>query len=418
MRFRRGPARRTRVDEETTGPLRVEEEEYVPPRRPPLPEIWPWLLLLLLLVVGGLLAAYFLTRDKDHKKSSASAVTVPALVGLKQNEAVQRLDRRGLVPRLVSRPSKFPSGTVSAQDPGAGTQVDRGSRVSLFVSAAEVTRVPSVVGSKTAAAVARLKAAGLQPQVTSVPAKAAAGRVVSEAPVAGTSVAKGSTVSLKVSKGQATVPDVVGQPVSSAKTALSAAGLVPVEYQVPSAEPKGTVTAQRPVSNRRVPRASKVRINVSTGRQGGGGTTAGGTTTTTAPQTLRVPNVIGLQQAPAQRRLHSAGLGARIKYVASQQPSGRVVAESPAAGATVGKGSTVRISVSLGPNATTAQVPDVVGQDQQTATNTLQAAGFQVQVITVPPPDPSQSGIVIDEEPGGGTAAPQGSTVTIYVGSG
>jgi serine/threonine-protein kinase len=77
----------------------------------------------------------------------------------------------------------------------------------------------------------------------------------------------------------------------------------------------------------------------------------------------------------------------------------------------------VRISVSLGPNATTAQVPDVVGQDQQTATTTLQDAGFQIQVIMVPPPDPSQSGIVIDEEPAGGTRAPEGSTVTIYVGS-
>ena len=400
-----------------TGPPVVEEDEYIPPRRPRVPEIWPWLLLLLLLVVGGLLAAYFLTRDDDNKKSSASAVTVPAVVGLKQNEAVQRVDERGLVPRLISRASKFPVGTVFAQDPGAGTEVDRGSRVSLSVSAAEVTRVPNVVGSKTAAAVARLKAAGLQSQVTSVAAKAAAGVVVAETPASGTSVAKGSTVSLKVSKGQATVPDVVGQPASSATSALRAAGLVPAEFDVPGAEPKGTVTAQKPLPNQKVPRGTKVRINVSTGQQGGGGaaTTAG--TTTTGAQTVKVPNVVGLQQAPAQRQLHAAGLGASVRYVASQQPSGRVLSESPVAGATVKKGSNVRISVSLGPNGTTAQVPDVVGQDQQTATTTLQDAGFQIQVIMVPPPDPSQSGIVIDEEPAGGTRAPEGSTVTIYVGS-
>ena len=400
-----------------TGPPVVEEDEYIPPRRPPVPEIWPWLLLLLLLVVGGLLAAYFLTRDDDNKKSSASAVTVPAVVGLKQNEAVQRVDERGLVPRLISRASKFPVGTVFAQDPGAGTEVDRGSRVSLSVSAAEVTRVPNVVGSKTAAAVARLKAAGLQSQVTSVAAKAAAGVVVAETPASGTSVAKGSTVSLKVSKGQATVPDVVGQPASSAKSALRAAGLVPAEFDVPGAEPKGTVTAQKPLPNQKVPRGTKVRINVSTGQQGGGGAAPTAGTTTTGAQTVKVPNVVGLQQAPAQRQLHAAGLGASVRYVASQQPSGRVLAESPVAGATVKKGSNVRISVSLGPNATTAQVPDVVGQDQQTATTTLQDAGFQIQVILVPPPDPSQSGIVIDEEPAGGTRAPEGSTVTIYVGS-
>ena len=41
----------------------------------------------------------------------------------------------------------------------------------------------------------------------------------------------------------------------------------------------------------------------------------------------------------------------------------------------------------------------------------------QVQVITVPPADPSQSGRVVDEQPSAGTRAPTGSTVTIYVGS-
>jgi beta-lactam-binding protein with PASTA domain len=414
MRLRRRPVRRARVDEEAAGPPVVEEDRYVPPRRPPIPEIWPWLLLLLLLVIGGLLAAYFLTRDNDNKKG-ASAVTVPGVVGLKQDEAVRRLNERGLVPQLRSRPSKFPPQTVFAQDPGAGTQVDRGSRVSLSVSAAALTPVPNVVGTKTAAAVARLRAAGLRSQVTSVPAKAAAGVVVAQNPTAGTSVAKGSTVSINVSKGQATVPDVVGQPASTAKTALRAAGLVPVEFKVPGAEPKGTVTAQKPLPNQRVPRGSKVRINVSTGAQAGGGTTS--TATTPTAQTVRVPNVVGLQQTAAQRRLHSARLGAGVTYVASQQPSGQVVAERPAAGTQVRKGSKVQLSVSRGPNATTAVVPDVIGQDQQTATTTLQSAGFRVQVIMVPPTDPSQSGMVIDEQPGGGTRAPEGSTVTIYVGS-
>ena len=414
MRLRRRPVRRARVDEEAAGPPVVEEDRYVPPQRPPIPEIWPWLLLLLLLVIGGLLAAYFLTRDNDNKKG-ASAVTVPGVVGLKQDEAVRRLNERGLVPQLRSRPSKFPPQTVFAQDPGAGTQVDRGSRVSLSVSAAALTPVPNVVGTKTAAAVARLRAAGLRSQVTSVPAKAAAGVVIAQNPTAGTSVAKGSTVSINVSKGQATVPDVVGQPASTAKTALRAAGLVPVEFKVPGAEPKGTVTAQKPLPSQRVPRGSKVRINVSTGTQAGGGTTS--TATTPTAQTVRVPNVVGLQQTAAQRRLHSAGLGAGVTYVASQQPSGQVVAERPAAGTQVRKGSKVQLSVSRGPNATTAVVPDVIGQDQQTATTTLQSAGFRVQVIMVSPPDPSQSGKVIDEQPGGGTRAPEGSTVTIYVGS-
>jgi beta-lactam-binding protein with PASTA domain len=417
MRLRRRPARRTRIDEGAAGPPVVEEERYVPPRRPPIPELWPWLLLLLLLVIGGLLAAYFLTRDNNHDKS-ASAVTVPAVVGLKQDKAVRRLNDRELVPQLVTQPSKFPAGTVFAQDPGAGTQVDRRSRVRLSVSATALTGVPNVVGSKTTAAVARLQAAGLQAQVTTVPARAAPGVVVKESPAAGTKVAKGSTVSLRVSKGQTTVPDVTGRPASDAKAALRTAGLVPVEFKVPGVESKGTVTAQKPLPNKKVPRGSKVRINVSTGAGSSGGTTTSGTTTPSASQTVKVPNVVGLQQSAAQRRLHASGLGTRVRYVTTQRPAGQVVAQSPGVGTSVHKGSKVQISVSLGPNATTAPVPDLVGQDQQTAKSTLQNAGFEVQVIVVPPPDPSQSGLVVDEQPSGGTPAPEGSTVTIYVGSG
>src|SRR5919202_679340 len=103
-----------RVDERVEGQPVVEEERYIPPRRPPVPEIWPWLLLLLLLVIGGLAAAYFLTRDNDNK------VTVPAVVGLKQDEAARRLTARDLAPQASPKPSKFPAGTVFAQDPHAG----------------------------------------------------------------------------------------------------------------------------------------------------------------------------------------------------------------------------------------------------------------------------------------------------------
>jgi eukaryotic-like serine/threonine-protein kinase len=190
MRNRRSPARRTRVDQQVAGPPVVEEGKYVPPSRPPLPEIWPWLLLLLLLAIGGLFAAYFLIRD--DKKGSASAVTVPAVVGLKQSNAVKQLGGRGLVPQLETGPSKFPAGTVFAQDPEAGTSLNRGSLVKLSVSSAAQILVPNVVGSRTSVAVSRLKAAGLQSQVTT-PGKAAAGVVVKQTPVAGTRVAKGST---------------------------------------------------------------------------------------------------------------------------------------------------------------------------------------------------------------------------------
>src|SRR5204862_5988529 len=141
----RTPRRARRVDEETAGPPVVEEDRYVPRRRPPVPEIWPWLLLFLLLVIGGLLAAYFLTRD--HKHHAAGSVAVPAVVGMKQDEAARRLNERRLVPVTTAKVSKSPAGTVLTQDPGGGTEVSRHSRVARSVSAVSVVPVPDVVGS-------------------------------------------------------------------------------------------------------------------------------------------------------------------------------------------------------------------------------------------------------------------------------
>jgi serine/threonine-protein kinase len=416
-------ARRTVVDE---GAPTVVEEEYVPPRRPRPPLLWPWLLLLLLLVAGGLAAAYFLTHDNDKKKSTsttAAAVTVPNVVGMKQAQAQNVLSDQGLQSQVLTRASKSPKGTVFQQTPAAGVTVAHGAPVQLSVSAVAITKVPKVVGLKTAAAVRKLKAAGLGAQVVSVAGAKPAGTVLAQTPGAAKTVGKGSTVALKVSKGTAAVPDVVGQQASDAKAALGTAGFKTSIFEVPNAQKKGTVVAEHPSAGTKAPRGSKVRINVSNGSQATSpgttttGTTTSSATTTSAPATVKVPKVVGLQQGPAQRRLNRAGLRSRVVYVASQSPAGQVVSQTPIAGSSVKRGSRVRIRVSLGPNQpATTVVPDVIGNDQQSATTKLQNASFTVQVIQVPVTDPSQVGTVVDEEPGGGSRAPTGSQVTIYVG--
>jgi serine/threonine-protein kinase len=323
---------------------------------------------------------------------------------------------------VLTKPSKAAKGTVFAQTPGAGTSVARGAPVELSVSAISLTKVPNVVGLKSAAAVSRLKTAGLGAQVVTVAGTKPAGTVLSQTPPAPKSVGKGSTVVLKVSRGTATVPDIVGQQLADAGAALRTAGLKPTVFRVPNAASKGTVIAQKPAAGSRAPRGSKVRVNVSTGSQTpapttGATTTTGGTTTTSAPAKVTVPKVVGLQQGPAQRRFHDARLGSRVLYVSAQAPSGQVVSQAPSAGTTVKRGARVTIRVSLGPSQTkTTVVPDVVGNDQQTATSTLGSAGFAVQVIQVPVTDPSQAGMVVDEQPSGGSRAPTGSQVTIYVG--
>ena len=145
--------------------------------------------------------------------------------------------------------------------------------------------------------------------------------------------------------------------------------------------------------------------------------TTGGATTSTPASKATMPNLVGQQQLAAQRKLQSLGLRVRTVYVPSTKPQGSVVAQRPAAGATVARGARVRINVSNGPNPQPlVAVPDVTGEDEATATADLKAAGFAVQVFDQPTSDPNQDGVVLDEDPAPGTRIPRGSQVAIYVG--
>jgi beta-lactam-binding protein with PASTA domain len=412
--FRRRPARSRRVAEAETV---VEEEVLEPPPPPPRrPLVWPWLLVLLLLVIGGLVALWLLTRDDDKK--SSNSVVVPNVIGQSQAAAVERVNRRGLVARVVTRPSDSPAGKVFAEEPGAGTQVARQSVVKLSVPAANVVAVPNVVGNSATAATAELRAQGLAVGTSSVASSKPRGTVLSQSPAAGAKVAKGSTVVIRVSRGMVSVPDVVGQTRGTAVSAIRAAGLAPQAFTVPSAQPQGTVVSQNPQAGKRVPGGSRVRLNISSGQTSGGVPPPPPPPPPGAkPATVTVPDVTGRAQEAAQRQLNSAGLKAGVVYVPSDQPEGTVVSQSPEAGTSQKRGTRIQLNVSLGPSPGEQRaVPDVRGQDPAAARTRLESAGFKVQTLPQGVTDASQIGTVVDEQPAGGRRAPVGSTVTIYVG--
>ena len=88
--------------------------------------------------------------------------------------------------------------------------------------------------------------------------------------------------------------------------------------------------------------------------------------------------------------------------------------QTPAGGAHATLGSRVTIMVSNG-KAPKVPVPNVVGRTQAEATSILKGAGFVVNVVEQPDPDPKNDGIVLQQVPASGKK-PVGSTVTIYVG--
>ncbi|MDP9303019.1 MAG: PASTA domain-containing protein [Actinomycetota bacterium] len=418
-----GPARAGRIDEMIRRSLpsaAVAEEEVAEPAGPP-PERdwWLWLALLLLLVVGGLLAWYFLSRGGDK-------ATVPNVIGLREDAAAVRIHDRGLdvLPRTDA--SNRPPGIVFAEKPGPGTQLDKGQAVTIFISSGRLA-VPDVTGLPLADAQQELTAKGFKVAVKRVASSRPKGIVIGQEPVAGVTAVSGTTVTLNVTSGikPVVVPRVVGQTQGAAVDALTKLGLKPALENVPSDKPVGTVVGQNPPAGKEVDKGSKVVLNVSTGT--GPSTTTVATTTTTATTTtgttttaagpVRVPRIVGLAQTPALRRLNVLGLRPTVVYVPSGQASNRVVAQSPAPDTTLRRGSRVRVNLSTGPNPQPATaVPNVVGQDQTTAAETLSAAGFKVAVLNRPTSDQSKDGLVVEQQPKAGSRIPAGSQVTIFVG--
>jgi beta-lactam-binding protein with PASTA domain len=388
----------------------VAEEEVAGPVGPP-PERywWLWLLLLLLLVAGGLLAWYFLSRGDDK-------AVVPNVIGLREQQAQIRIQDRGLEALSRSDKSDRPTGVVFAEKPGAGTQLGKGQTVTIFVSSGRLA-VPDVTALPLAEAQQKLQARGFKAEVKRVASTKPKGIVLEQDPAAGVTAVRGTTVTLSVSSGAkpVVVPRVVGQTQGAAVQALTALGLKPVLQNVPSDQPAGTVVGQKPPAGKEIDKGAEVTVNVSTGTGQSTTTTTAATTTNAAP--VRVPRVVGLAQTPALRSLNVLGLLPTVFYVSSSQPASRVVSQSPKSGTSLRPGARVRVNVSTGPNPQpNTVVPDVVGQDQATAAQTLRDAGFKVAVLNRPTADESKDGLVVEQQPRATSSIPAGSQVTIFIG--
>jgi beta-lactam-binding protein with PASTA domain len=412
-------ARAGRIDEliRRLLPAAVAEEEVAEPAGPP-PERywWLWLVLLLLLVVGGLLAWYFLSRGSDK-------AVVPNVIGLREQQAAIKIHDEGLDVLARTAPSNRPPNVVFAEKPGPGTQLGKGQTVTIFVSSGRLV-VPNLIGLQEQQAVQKLQTLGFKVAVKRVASTHPKGIVIDQEPTAGVTAVSGTTITLSVSSGvkPVVVPRVVGQTQGDAVQALTKLGLKPVLQNVPSDKPAGTVVGQKPPAGKEVDKGSNVTVNVSTGTGPATATTTTTATTTvgtttTAAGPVRVPHVTGLAQTPALRQLNTLGLRPTVVYVRSSQPANRVVSQSPAQGTTLRRGSPVRVNVSTGPNPQpNASVPNVVGQDQAAAVQSLRDAGFTVAVLNRPTADQTKDGLVVEEQPHAGSSIPGGSQVTIFVG--
>ena len=131
---------------------------------------------------------------------------MPNLRGLKQSEAIDRLQQMGL--RLGSAYETFSdedTGTVISQDPRSGTRISKGQSVDITVSKGQKIKkvsVPNVKGVPSDRAHTMIEGSGLKVGSVSEEASTqAAGTVVSQSPAAGAEADSGSAVSLVISSG-------------------------------------------------------------------------------------------------------------------------------------------------------------------------------------------------------------------------
>ncbi len=274
------------------------------------------------------------------------------------------------------------------------------SQIQDQLAANEPVAVPNVIGLKEEAAVNLIQQAGFEPDVQrAANADVEKGRVFDQNPNPGNRIQKGDRVTLLVSTGapKTSVPDVTGMNYGDAVQALNDANLNASKTEVFSPKPVGQVVDQDPAAGENVVEGTEVVLDVSKGAK-----------------QLEVPNVVGMPEADARATLDQAGFEVTSTSAPSDTtPEGNVSDQNPDGGTQAAKGSTVSITVSSGPS--TSTVPDEVGQDKQVAMDDLKANGFKVHATNVACADPNQDNIVQDQDPAGGTDAPNGSTVDIFV---
>jgi eukaryotic-like serine/threonine-protein kinase len=264
----------------------------------------------------------------------------------------------------------------------------------------QTVAVPYVVGLQESQAANLITEKGLVPRINRASnSDVPEGTVFAQNPTEGTRVDKQTVIRIDVSSGkpEVKIPSVVGQSVEDAVAELTQAGLDAQVVEVNSDKDTGTVTAQSPAAGTVVVEGTQVRINVSKG-----------------PKPLAVPNVIGLPYDQAAAELQRVGFNAARIDVDSALAAGIVVSQDPTGGSQSAKGTTVTLSVSKGP--TTSAVPDVTSQDVAIAQTTLEAAGFRTRVVLQDTTDPTMDGIVLSQDPVGGSQAKPNTLVTLFVG--
>ncbi|GLI36804.1 PASTA domain-containing protein [Geobacter hydrogenophilus] len=237
------------------------------------------------------------TAPSGQGQTEPAAVTVPRVIGMEEQEAVNTLRGKGLQPQVERRasPDDRP-GTVFHQDPAAETSLSPGAGVILLVAKApepeapppggqqeppppKLITVPKLAGKTLDDAKAALATAGLNVGTVEKrkTGKSEPGTIIGQTPKAGSKLAQGKKVRLVVAvkppeTEQVTVPNVVRQPRERAVKMLVDAGLQPgTETRQPTTRARaGTILNQKIRGGTTATRGTRVDLVVAAQPAAGG----------------------------------------------------------------------------------------------------------------------------------------------------
>ncbi|SNR62029.1 Stk1 family PASTA domain-containing Ser/Thr kinase [Blastococcus mobilis] len=197
---------------------------------------------------------------------------------------------------------------------------------------------------------------------------------------------------------QVQVPPVVNQTEAAARQAITDANLVvgQVSQRTTTDETQqGRVLESSPAGGAQVDEGTEVNLVVGV-----------------APDTVAVPNVVGLDEQRARATLQQAGFtNVTIDRVDSAEPEGQVIDVDPAESTSIAPDTTITLTVSDGDTA----VPDVRGLTQAAALEALRAAGFTTITSQNVESDEVAEGQAVGTEPGATTQAAADDEIILLI---
>ncbi|MEU5524386.1 Stk1 family PASTA domain-containing Ser/Thr kinase [Streptomyces sp. NPDC052079] len=206
-----------------------------------------------------------------------------------------------------------------------------------------------------------------------------------------------------INSGQFTkVPPLLAKTEKEARDRLADAGLDVGEVKETYSDTveRGKVVGTDPKAGARIRSNDSVSLTISKG-----------------PQTVRVPDLDGYPQDKARSLLKDEGLepGMATREFSETVPAGSVISTEPGKGTKVRAGSAVALTVSKG---SPVDVPDVTGDDPEDARAELEKAGLKVKIAAERVTSEHDAGEVARQNPGSGSRAAEGDTVTLTLSKG